>query len=114
LRHGTLAALVTRQNNQPSAISEPSSQSRIASIGHDELAVVLIGAGIDEARPSLDRLDEAVDKLEVRERRGYRISFSAGVVGADFVHHTDLAAILASADQLMYQVKRDRKMLRSA
>lgn len=86
----------------------------IGRLGGDEFAVVMSGAGIDEAQPSLDRLDEEVDRLELRERCGYRISFSAGVVGADFIHHTDLAEILDSADRVMYQVKRDRKALRSA
>ncbi len=86
----------------------------IGRLGGDEFAVVMSGAGIDEARPSLDRLDEEVDRLELRERRGYRISFSAGVVSADFIRHSDLAGILDSADRLMYQVKRDRKALRTA
>ncbi|MEQ8860953.1 MAG: sensor domain-containing diguanylate cyclase [Pseudomonadales bacterium] len=83
-------------------------------LGGDEFAVLL--ANVDEAalERTVTRLQDAVSACNEKARRGYDIAFSCGALSFDPDRHRDLAALMAEADQRMYQQKRGRQEKRSA
>jgi len=78
-------------------------------IGGDEFAALLTIIKSTELGAAVDRLREAVDGYNKQVKRGYEIAFSVGEVLFDAARHADVAALMAEADALMYQRKKNKQ-----
>jgi diguanylate cyclase (GGDEF)-like protein len=74
-------------------------------VGGDEFAVLLTDTGAEGLDKTLQRLQEAVDRHNQDERRGYDIIYSVGTVSFDAERHADFADLMHEADALMYARK---------
>lgn len=77
--------------------------------GGDEFVVVMPDADPDAARALADRLTSLVDALAKPLRLEKRPRLSIGVAGLGDAPEPTAAAVLATADQVLYAVKRERK-----
>jgi diguanylate cyclase (GGDEF)-like protein len=81
----------------------------IGRLGGDEFAVLLTNADMKELESTLQRLQQAVEELNHKARRGYAIVYSVGSVPFDAARHADVAELMAEADALMYERKRQKR-----
>ncbi len=81
----------------------------VGRLGGDEFAVLLTNTSATELASVLERLREAVAAYNGDARRGYDIAFSQGAVSFDPATHRDIAALMAEADQRMYEDKDQRR-----
>jgi diguanylate cyclase (GGDEF)-like protein len=75
-----------------------------ARLGGDEFAIVLAGAGADEAAAVADRIRKALPALSIAAPRGLTASFGFAMFPDD---GKTAAELLASADQALYNAKRE-------
>ncbi|MEN8762084.1 MAG: sensor domain-containing diguanylate cyclase [Thiogranum sp.] len=75
-------------------------------LGGDEFAVLLTNANRDNLNNALHRLRHTVDQHNHKEQRGYDIVYSVGAVEFDAARHADVAELMAEADALMYEQKK--------
>jgi diguanylate cyclase (GGDEF)-like protein len=75
-------------------------------LGGDEFVVLLTNAAKDTAQDTALRFSDAIDELNREADRGYKISFSIGVIEYDPEAHPNLEALLAAGDTMMYSNKR--------
>jgi len=78
----------------------------VARIGGDEFAALLTNATTEELHNTLDRLRQTVDQYNHEAQRGYDIAYSVGAVQFDPARHADVAQLMAEADALMYEQKK--------
>ena len=82
----------------------------IARMGGDEFTVLLT-TGVDvEWLPS--RLQQNIEAYNKRANRPHKLSLSMGLVRYDPVNPCNIDELLASADKLMYEQKRDKQKKR--
>jgi diguanylate cyclase (GGDEF)-like protein len=81
----------------------------VGRLGGDEFVVLLTNASEKELGNTLQRLQQAVTEYNEKARRGYDILYSVGAVQFDAARHSDIAELLAEADALMYERKRQRR-----
>ncbi|MCA8283304.1 sensor domain-containing diguanylate cyclase [Burkholderia cepacia] len=81
----------------------------IARLGGDEFVVLLSATDPADAAEPVDRVTQALALRNTADARGYDIRFSVGHVDYDPAHHHDVAGLLASADQRMYEHKQRGK-----
>lgn len=81
----------------------------VARIGGDEFAVLLTAACEPDLEVAIARLGEAIETFNLTDRRGYDVAFSVGSLSFEAVRHTDLTDLMADADALMYEQKRQRE-----
>ncbi len=84
----------------------------VARLGGDEFCVLLTAPDQTDVSRALARFQEVLDARHVPGTP--RIRFSAGVACYDPDAHADVDALLAAADQQMYEQKRQRKTGRQA
>lgn len=84
----------------------------VARLGGDEFVVLLTGEGATDATASIDRLAHAVDAYNANADRGYSLRFSVGMVQRDVQADATLGDLMAQADALMYERKKQRKVAR--
>ncbi|MCR5894131.1 MULTISPECIES: sensor domain-containing diguanylate cyclase [Burkholderia] len=77
----------------------------IARLGGDEFVVLLSATDPADVAEPVDRVTQALALRNTADARGYDIRFSVGHVDYDSAHHHDVAGLLASADQRMYEHK---------
>ncbi|HEM7888432.1 MULTISPECIES: GGDEF domain-containing protein [Burkholderia] len=77
----------------------------IARLGGDEFVVLLSATDPADVAEPVDRVTQALALRNTADARGYDIRFSVGHVDYDPAHHHDVAGLLASADQRMYEHK---------
>ena len=77
----------------------------VGRLGGDEFVVFLTDADEAHSGALLKRLNDLVNAHNTREKRGYDIRFSVGVVAYDPERHASVADLLADADKLMYEQK---------
>lgn len=75
-------------------------------LGGDEFAVLLTNANREDLNNTLHRLRQTVDQHNHEARRGYDIVYSVGAVQFDAARHADIAELMAEADALMYEQKK--------
>lgn len=80
----------------------------IGRIGGDEFAVLQTKSSITDCKNSMLRLQDNVSAYNTASARGYDIEFSAGFVEYNYERHESINAMLADADQLLYQQKKLR------
>ena len=80
----------------------------VARLGGDEFCALLTGMEQSTVTRSLERFQEGLDKRQEAGRPV--VLFSTGVTLYDPGKHGDLEALLAAADQQMYERKRERKL----
>ncbi|RRJ82748.1 GGDEF domain-containing protein [Aestuariirhabdus litorea] len=80
-----------------------------ARLGGDEFVVLLINADEALAHGVVAKLRTAVSERFDDAGRGYKVTFSHGVVGFDVARHEGIAELMNDADQLMYQCKQQRR-----
>ena len=81
-------------------------------LGGDEFAVLVTNLEKEKHAEPLDRLREAAAEHNRTARRGYDLVYSVGAVEFDPLRHLSTAALIADADSLMYEQKRNRKQAR--
>lgn len=77
----------------------------VGRLGGDEFVVFLTDADEAHSAALLKRLNDLVNVHNTREKRGYDIRFSVGVVAYEPERHASVADLLADADKLMYEQK---------
>lgn len=82
----------------------------LARIGGDEFAIFIAEADHKEVA---NRIQQKLDSLNSEPGRLYQLSFSMGIVSGNSEKNLDIAALLESADNLMYQQKRNKQSARS-
>ena len=78
-------------------------------IGGDEFAVLLSDTGIDYVDTTLERLQQAVNRLNLDACRGYDIHYSVGAIEFNAVDHGDIHKLMSAADELMYKHKKQKQ-----
>lgn len=78
-------------------------------IGGDEFAVLLSDTGIDYVDTTLDRLQQAVNRLNLEACRGYDIRYSVGAIEFNAVDHGNIQKLMSAADELMYNHKKQNQ-----
>ncbi|VWB09335.1 GGDEF domain-containing protein [Burkholderia lata] len=81
----------------------------IARLGGDEFVVLLSATDPGDVAEPVERVTQALALRNAADARGYDIRFSVGHVDYDPTHHRDVADLLASADQRMYEDKQRSK-----
>jgi diguanylate cyclase (GGDEF)-like protein len=81
----------------------------VGRLGGDEFAVLITNSGNGAAEAAMKRLQRAVDRLNAKEQRGYELRYSVGKVNYQPVRHGSVEAMMADADQLMYEQKRQKQ-----
>ncbi|WP_423370845.1 diguanylate cyclase domain-containing protein [Burkholderia sp. LMG 32019] len=81
----------------------------IARLGGDEFVVLLSATDPTDVAEPVERVTQALALRNTADARGYEIRFSVGHVDYDPAHHHDVAGLLASADQRMYEDKQRGK-----
>ncbi|HGL6715643.1 sensor domain-containing diguanylate cyclase [Burkholderia contaminans] len=81
----------------------------IARLGGDEFVVLLSATDPADVAEPVERVTRALALRNAADARGYDIRFSVGHVDYDPAHHRDVADLLASADQRMYEDKQRGK-----
>ncbi len=77
----------------------------IARLGGDEFVLLLPNATGVLAEQIIHRITQAIEKYNREATRGYRISFSAGIVEFDPGKHKTIGDLLAAGDLRMYAIK---------
>lgn len=80
----------------------------IARIGGDEFAILALETSDVSGDLLARRLREALEERNTRSRRGYQIGLSLGIARYDSRTPATVADLLARADALMYEHKRDK------
>lgn len=80
-----------------------------ARLGGDEFVALLLNASEEGAKSAVSNLQESLDKYNRKAKRGYKITFSHGIVGFEPERHEKIEDLLADADSLMYQRKKKMK-----
>lgn len=81
----------------------------IARIGGDEFAVIVIEASEDAAEVLTTRLREKLREHNTGENRRYKIAISMGIARYDPQSPCSIDELLARADKLMYEQKKDKE-----
>lgn len=111
--HGHLAGDIVLQRASQQLRASFRAEDRLIRYGGDEFVVALFGAGAEEARVLAERARTALQEVELpAPQRGapvtLPVSFSMGVASHP-VDGASGAAILAVADQRLYEEKRARR-----
>lgn len=77
-------------------------------LGGDEFAVLLTSTNMAEVDITLQRLQQMINAHNQEARRGYEIIYSVGAVEFDPARHNGVAELMAEADTLMYERKKNR------
>ena len=86
----------------------------IGRIGGDEFAILAVGPSEDAENTFLTRLQDNLTTFnKTNDRRDFPISVSAGISRYEPIEPCSLEALIAQADQRMYEVKREKKRSRS-
>ena len=80
----------------------------IARIGGDEFVVLAVQAPTEITDIMLSRLKDVIDKHNVTEQRPYQLAISIGIARYDPEAPCSIDDLLARADALMYQHKRNK------
>nr|WP_241021199.1 GGDEF domain-containing protein [Burkholderia sp. Ac-20344] len=81
----------------------------IARLGGDKFVVLLSASDPADLAEPVERVTQALALRNAADARGDEIRFSVGHDDDDFAHHRDVADLLASADQRMYEDKQRGK-----
>ncbi len=80
----------------------------LARLGGDEFVVLFIDTSKEFAEDITARFRKSLEKHNQEANRGYDISFSYGVVEFNPKKHSTIETLLADADAVMYERKRQR------
>ena len=80
----------------------------VARLGGDEFAVLLTNLTIEVAEDVVARFHRSLDGAIELGGEGYDITFSHGITEFDPASHSDIEALLADGDSLMYKAKQAR------
>jgi len=86
----------------------------IGRLGGDEFAALALSSGEADETAVRGRLNAALLRVNGRPDRAYPLGFSVGAVACLPEAHDPIEALLARADELMYEEKRRRKAGRDA
>jgi diguanylate cyclase (GGDEF)-like protein/PAS domain S-box-containing protein len=81
----------------------------IARLGGDEYSVLTIDITEENTKAFTARLQSLIDTRNNQENRRYRLSISVGCSYYDPEHPCSIDDLMASADELMYEQKRNKK-----
>lgn len=77
----------------------------IARLGGDEFVVLLTNTTVELAEELIDRFQLSLDSYNLKENRGYDISFCSGIVETDKNKQQSIDILLSQADSIMYKKK---------
>ncbi len=87
------------------SVPVPNDSGLLARFGGEEFAVVLPGAGPDEARDLAQRLVDAVNTTTVRQAPDWKLSISVGIATNSAQQSHKASDLIAQADNAMYNAK---------
>jgi diguanylate cyclase (GGDEF)-like protein len=82
-----------------------------ARLGGDEFVVLFSNSSSELATDAMKRLSKSLEEYNQKSNRGYDISFSYGIVEYDANKHHTVDALLTEGDSLMYEYKKQRRMI---
>lgn len=74
-------------------------------LGGDEFAVLLTDTSLEPVEKTISRFRNSIEQYNKKSDRGYKISFSEGIVAIDHENNISLESLLSQADSLMYDKK---------
>ncbi|WP_417615147.1 diguanylate cyclase domain-containing protein [Oceanisphaera sp.] len=80
-----------------------------ARVGGDEFVVLLTGTGEEYIQLVLKRFQRAVDQYNTEAARGYDLKYSAGYAIQKSDDSSDIETLMARADALQYEQKKEHK-----
>ncbi|HAS6067836.1 TPA: diguanylate cyclase [Vibrio vulnificus] len=80
-----------------------------ARLGGDEFVVFMSGASRSVAQVAIQRFADCLERYNQTAKRGYSLSFCAGIVSVDPHNKLSLEELLCQADRAMYQEKSQLK-----
>ena len=80
----------------------------IARMGGDEFCILFAAASTDEATAVALRLQDAIDEVNDQEGRPFQLAMSSGIAMFDPEQPMNLDQLIAAADELMYDIKREK------
>lgn len=81
----------------------------IVRLGGDEFLIVLRQTSMQNAESVWERIADEFEKINQTEKRGYQISVSHGIMPFTFQPDEDIDEVINTADQMMYEEKRQVK-----
>jgi len=81
----------------------------VGRFGGDEFVILTTDCSEAETQNSLERLQTLVDRHNESSQRGYAIRFSVGAIGFENSRHDTFEELLAEADALMYEQKKQKR-----
>jgi diguanylate cyclase (GGDEF)-like protein len=78
-------------------------------LGGDEFAVLLTNASLETSDKILGRFSQDVEKYNRESQRGYDILYSVGTVQYFSSRHDNVSDLMAEADTLMYEQKKQSR-----
>lgn len=86
----------------------------VARLGGDEFVVLAVEADPPTAELVTERLYEKLDEMNQKPDRAFQLQFSVGIAPYDPTKSEMVEEVLARADNLMYESKRERKCARES
>ena len=77
-----------------------------ARLGGDEFVALLSNTSVKKAEEVIKRFNKSLSEHNQKEKRGYDISFSYGIIEFNQKKHTTTEELLAECDALMYKAKK--------
>jgi diguanylate cyclase (GGDEF)-like protein len=77
-----------------------------ARLGGDEFVALLSSTSVKKAEEVIKRFNKSLSEHNQKEKRGYDISFSYGIIEFNQKTHTTIEELLAECDALMYKAKK--------
>jgi len=81
----------------------------IGRLGGDEFAVFLTNTSAQECATVLGHFEQAINRHNQTNKRGYDLLYSVGAIEYDAAAHDTIGDLMSSADALMYQQKKRRR-----
>jgi diguanylate cyclase (GGDEF)-like protein len=78
-------------------------------LGGDEFAVLLTNTSVEASEEILGRLGQHIEEYNRKSQRGYDILYSVGTIQYDSSRHSNVPDLMAEADTLMYEQKKQAR-----
>jgi len=78
-------------------------------LGGDEFLLVLPECDMEKGKQVLSRIEKALDEINVKKEKPYKLSLSYGLIAYDFEEQPQIERLIAKADMEMYKHKNNKQ-----